>query len=192
MNKSFSFSFLLFLVFLLSCKADADRKNAANKKQQKEAEMIEKGKEIASNTFLALSGELQKAMKSGGIDHALTYCNENALAITDSLSSVYNVDIKRTSLKWRNPKNKPSPQEIEILNLFEKNKDLGEMFPLLNTKDSISTFYAPIIVQDMCLKCHGAKDEITNYDLIKQHYPDDLAFGYNQGDLRGMWSIRFK
>ena len=73
--------------------------------------LIENGKEIASATFLSLSTELQKAMKTGGVDHALSYCNLNASGITDSLSTQYNADIKRTSLKFRNPGNAPSKAE---------------------------------------------------------------------------------
>ena len=65
------------------------------------------------------------------------------------------------------------------------------LLPQVVSHESQSTFYAPIILQDMCKKCHGPKAEITNYEVIKKLYPDDLAFGYEQGDIRGMWSITF-
>ena len=44
------------------------------------------------------------------------------------------------------------------------------------------------------MKCHGTVgQEIANdtYTLIKEHYPIDAAVGFEEGDLRGIWSINF-
>jgi hypothetical protein len=32
----------------------------------------------------------------------------------------------------------------------------------------------------------------VNHEKIKLLYPEDKAIGYNEGDLRGVWSIIFK
>ena len=56
-------------------------------------EYLDQGLDISASTFLALSGALRKAIKTGGLENALAYCNENALALTDSLSDVYDVEI---------------------------------------------------------------------------------------------------
>ena len=184
-----AFSFILFL----GCKTEPKATIINTESNAEASRLLDTGKEIASATFLALSGELQKAMKSGGVEHAISYCNLNAADITDSLSAKYNADIKRTSLKFRNPTNKPSPTEVRILHQLENEKKRGEaMLPQVLSDGSSKTFYAPIIVQDMCLKCHGQKSNIENYERIKELYPNDLAIGYKQGDLRGMWSIKFK
>jgi len=45
-----------------------------------------------------------------------------------------------------------------------------------------------------CMKCHGqAGKEIDakTMEIISQKYPDDLATGYKEGDLRGLWKITF-
>lgn len=185
----FAFSFILFF----GCKTEPKSTIIYADNNVETSGLLDNGKEIASATFLALSTELQNAMKSGGLDHALSYCNENAIQITDSLSSKYNVDIKRTSLKFRNPNNRPSPTEKRILHQLENKKNSGkDMMPQVISDGNSKTYFAPIIVQDMCLKCHGHQDEIDNYAVIKELYPNDLAIGYKQGDLRGMWSISFR
>jgi hypothetical protein len=44
-----------------------------------------------------------------------------------------------------------------------------------------------------CLKCHGGPEDIgqTTFDIIKNNYPNDLAFGYSLGDYRGAWKVEF-
>jgi len=186
---------LLAIGFLLiwGCKTEPKSTKVNADSNLETSQLLETGKEIASATFLALSGELQDAMKSGGVEHALTYCNLKAIDITDSLSSKYNVDIKRTSLKFRNIDNTPTPTEERILKQLENKQKSGKpLLPEVVLNGYSKTFYAPIIVQDMCLKCHGQKEDIANYNKIKELYPNDLAVGYKQGDLRGMWSISFR
>jgi hypothetical protein len=41
-------------------------------------------------------------------------------------------------------------------------------------------------VEDACLACHGSED--TRPDFVKQGYPDDKAFDFEVGDLRGVYS----
>ena len=55
-------------------------------------------------------------------------------------------------------------------------------------------YYKPIKTgMPTCLKCHGSSAEIESKTLalINEKYPDDKAVGYSQGDLRGMWKIKF-
>jgi hypothetical protein len=153
-------------------------------------ELVKRGKAITQATFQALSGELQKSMKAGGVEEAISYCHVNALPLTDRLAEEQNAIIKRTSLKFRNPKNAPSNEEQSILHEFQAELDAGEdMKPKLVNIQGQDIFYAPIVTQELCLKCHGPKESIPVYDLILSKYPDDLATGYKAGDLRGMWSV---
>jgi hypothetical protein len=55
-------------------------------------------------------------------------------------------------------------------------------------------YYKPILVQSMCLNCHGSipgqlKPEVAA--VVDSLYPGDLARNYKEGDLRGAWHIRF-
>jgi len=193
MRKVFVFSVLISLVLFFGCKNASKSVDSPMDYQMSDEEYLDQGLDISASTFLALSGALRKAIKTGGLENALAYCNENALALTDSLSDVYDVEIKRTSLKLRNPNNRPTADEVEILNQYEEAKNRGEsLMAMLNEVSGVKKFYAPILVHDACMKCHGSISDISIYDSIIKHYPDDLATGYSMGDFRGMWSVTFR
>jgi hypothetical protein len=155
------------------------------------------GKTIAAATFAQLSQRLQKSMHRGGVAEALSYCNVAAIPLVDSLSQVHQAMIKRTSLKVRNPQDAPTATEKVILEDYAKAHQSGQQLaPIVKELPSGDmAFYAPIQVNDFCLKCHGKVGQtlITeDYTIIKKLYPQDKATGYVAGDLRGMWSITLK
>ena len=156
-----------------------------------------RGKEIAQATGGHLSGQLTKYMKEGGVVKAVPFCNTMAMPLTDEMSEKHNVSIKRTSHKLRNEKNSPNEEEIRILNEY---KDLlhanKKLMPIVEIDRSGNPhFYAPILLQQKCLVCHGAIGEnVTSKtdSIIKSYYPNDKATGFKEGDLRGIWSITFQ
>ncbi len=158
---------------------------------------LKKGKQVAAATFKTLSGNLQKAMKEGGVPNALEYCNLAAMPLVDSLSKVYDAEIRRTSLKVRNPKNQPTSQELAQLQAFEKQSKAGKKMNAVVREIDPHTvaFYAPISIMPLCEKCHGKVGSTLlekDYEVVQKLYPEDKAIGYMSGDLRGMWSISFK
>ncbi len=191
-------AFLLFTTLLISMVAceNKSQQKATTIPQADNAAYLEKGKKIAGATFTALSGKLQAAMKEGGVANAIQYCNLAAFPLVDSLSKVHHADIRRTSLKVRNLKDAPNADEKTILEAYEKSAQAGKALkPLVREIDEQSVaFYAPIKVNNLCLQCHGKVGETLaekNHAFIQQFYPEDKAIGYADGDLRGMWSIRF-
>ena len=55
-------------------------------------------------------------------------------------------------------------------------------------------FYYPIKTNSMCLQCHGKPNsniKSNTLNKIKNLYPNDLATGYNENEIRGIWSITF-
>ena len=48
-------------------------------------------------------------------------------------------------------------------------------------------YYRRINVQASCLACHGAKDSRPSF--VKDKYPQDLAYDFQVGDLRGMYAV---
>jgi hypothetical protein len=46
---------------------------------------------------------------------------------------------------------------------------------------------AGITVQPSCLACHGPKDERPAF--VKKDYPEDRAYGFEDGDLRGIYAV---
>jgi len=178
----------ILLILLNSCKTSLS---------DKEVEVYkEKGLLIARSTGSELSTTLTSKMKSGGLVEAVEFCNTAALPITKQMSDTYGVTIKRTSLKTRNLLNKPSEDEILILKEFQVNLDKDiplEPVVKLDQKGDPS-YYAPILIEKKCLICHGTLDRELSKSadsIIKSYYPNDLATAYQEGELRGMWSVSF-
>lgn len=190
--------FVLVNVLLFStCENQNTPVKSTSKVENSNDLFLEKGQQVAAATFATLSGKLQKSMKEGGVSNAVEYCNVAALPLVDSLSQIHNAHIRRTSLKIRNPEDKPTPQELIQLQAYEKQSQAGEKLKPLVTEIAPNTvaFYAPIHMMPVCEKCHGKVGSTLlekDYELIQKHYPEDQAIGYVSGDFRGMWSISFK
>lgn len=199
---------LLLLLWLVSCgpettqseTADAPAAERPSGTALTEAEADSyraRGKTIAQATFGALSGQLMQAVQEGGVPHAIDYCHLSAYPLTDSMAQAMQAHIRRTALRYRNPQNAPTEAERRILEAFQAQlaASKGTPKPVVEAQgpDSVS-FYAPIMLAEACLKCHGevgtdiAPDD---YALIQTRYPDDQAVGFATGDLRGAWSITF-
>ena len=182
---------LMILVFMamVSCG------NSLTDKEKKE--YVATGNEISQATFKALSEKLTEQMKLGGPAQAIPFCNVEAMPLTLQLSEQYDVTIKRTSDKWRNTSNQPSERELEIINNYHKLiSEKKEITPIVEVDNNNNKhYYAPILLKANCLACHGKVDEfvpVKTDSIIKSLYPNDKAVGYNEGDLRGIWSIAFK
>jgi hypothetical protein len=152
--------------------------------------------EIIQATFQALSSKLMAAMEDGGVPHALRFCNLAAEPVADSMSALYNADIRRIAVKNRNPANYPDEDDLAIYALFENSfmqgNEIGSM--LVPVSDHELAYYAPIKLMPQCLVCHGRPESEINsehYSIITALYPDDKAVGFAAGDLRGLWRIGF-
>ncbi len=195
---------LLLVGFGSACGGDEPRAGADREATPATAEAafdpqrwLEEGLEIQQATFATLSGELRSAMESGGVSEALKYCNVAAYPLTDSLSAAYGVSIRRATRRARNPENRATQRESEVLSAYETTlAEGGELAPVVHEIDeSTVAYYAPIRMQPLCLSCHGTVGSDVTPDaaaLIAELYPGDQALGYAEGDLRGTWSLSFR
>jgi hypothetical protein len=197
----------LFLTALTACENTNDKKTQDSTQNQSEQTNVNKpafdskaykmkGMIIAKNTFKVFKGKIQKTAQKDGMPAVVDFCHNNAIKLTDSIGKAHNVLIKRTSHKLRNSQNKPDLDEEAVINEYLKNQKDGQPMEPVVLKDSEGYvhFYAPIKIQGACLQCHGnpgsqIHDDI--YQLIKQKYPNDQAVGFKEGDLRGIWDIKF-
>jgi hypothetical protein len=191
MTKNNLAIFFSLLVLLYSCQGPAPKNRLSPEEQ---AKLITRGKTITMLSFKAFSKELMKALNEGGVKHAVDYCHLQASPLVDSLSKVHKVKISRISDKFRNPENKPGELDLGVIATYKKQlADGDELQPHLEMTGDEVIFYTPILVLNpVCLNCHGEPGstmEQENFDLIKSKYPDDLAYGYKLGDLRGIWKI---
>ena len=182
---------IVIMLTVISCQSDEEKQQQAIMK-----EFTAVGDKIAMASFESLSGNLKAAASTGGIANAIQFCNMNALPLTDSLSKTFNAKIKRSSLKLRNLGNQPDSLEAYMLDLYAQILKMKKPMvgKTLLTNNNDVRYFAPIILKSQCLKCHGViGQDVKNetYAIIKEHYPNDAAVDFKEGDLRGIWSINF-
>ncbi len=154
---------------------------------------LAKAKKMALATKKVLGKNLMTALQDSGKYHALSFCNVRAIPLTDSMSQNLAHSIKRVSDKARNPNNRASQFERDILAQFRTQLENGEEPEGQIAKLASGDYaYYPIITNAMCLQCHGeiGKDLDSDfYKELKKLYPQDEAIGYQTNQLRGMWVV---
>lgn len=184
-----------FVFFLVSCQETEKPKDEPAKVPTAEINYEGVSIVIMQETQKALGSELKAAMQRGGVAEAVGYCNHRALPITDSIAKRYNANIKRVTDKPRNPKNKANDAELAQLKKWRELQTAGDARVVTAVEtDNSRDFFMPINMQPLCLNCHGVVGETLtseNAALIADKYPNDMATGYSQGELRGLWHISF-
>jgi hypothetical protein len=171
--------------------------------QQQHEEEIKKYSDIgfkyATTTKQTLGKNLMGAIMESGTAHALTFCNVQAMPLTDSMSKVHNATITRVSDKPRNPKNVANAKELEQIEYYKglvaEGKTGKDIQPNVEMEGNQVHFYYPILTNEMCLQCHGVKNEVVQPEtlaMLSELYPEDKATGYGDGEVRGIWSIVFE
>ncbi len=150
------------------------------------------GLEYALSTKKVLGKNLMGAIQKKGTLAALEFCNIKAMPLTDSMATKHNAVIKRVSDKNRNPKNKANAEELKYIAQFKTELAAKkEIKPVVIEKGNKVQFYYPIETNTMCLQCHGKQIKPDVQKQILKLYPKDLAVGYNESEVRGIWSITF-
>lgn len=169
-------------------------------KQQAEASFNtlpydERGLQYALTTKAVLGKNLMGTIQKKGTLEALSFCNERAYPLTDSMSVVHNAIITRVSDKPRNPKNQANKEELTYIEAFKKDlKNTIEPKPIVTERNNKVQVYYPITTNTMCLQCHGQPTkniEPTTLKKLALLYPNDKAIGYDINEVRGIWSITF-
>ena len=184
----------LRLLLFFVCIAFFIPSHAHDNKQMQQ--FINSSNQLIKHLATDLKMELGKTMQSQGPGAAINTCKISAPAITHELSHGA-IRVKRTSLKLRNPSNKPNAWERETLELFSKQLESGvtpdQLTRFQITEDNNTETYRymrAIPTQGICLTCHGDKNTLpeTVKSMLDSHYPQDQATGFNVGDLRGAFS----
>jgi hypothetical protein len=186
-------------IVLATAVAAALMANPYESQEEEVVSVIETGKKASAQLLKTLGSNLKSHMKAEGSVGAAKFCMTNAYPLTDSVDAQLgkDVSIKRISLKYRNPANRPGEKEGKILRSLETLEQQGVILPeyLVERADQDTyKFYKPLrINKQVCLKCHG--DIAGNKELsgfMKENYPEDKATGYKMGDLRGAVVVTIK
>ncbi|MCK4739226.1 MAG: DUF3365 domain-containing protein [Deltaproteobacteria bacterium] len=125
---------------------------------------------ITGKTFKAVCGKVGKRVKA--------------------ISKEEGFKIRHAAIKNRNPANAATTGEVNLIQKISNNKKTQPIEDIVTIEDKrYHRITAPIFVERACLACHGDKD--TRPDFIKKKYPEDKAYGFKEGDLRGIISISF-
>ena len=144
----------------------------------------------------ALVGELKKSLLQAvttamaqGVPAAIEACHTQAPALTAAVAREGAV-VGRATDRPRNPKNAASGWQAEALAHFDKLKRGGT--PLQGQtfvralSDGRIAYAEPLVIQELCVSCHGAALAADVQVAITAKYPNDRATGYAAGDLRGV------
>lgn len=141
-----------------------------------------------------LKGELQAAMKEGGPMAAVQVCNERAPEIAADLSAESGFTLRRTSLKPR--ATEPTDWERAVLEDFEARQAAGTPVGEIAWHEVKEVdgekqlrFMKAIATEGVCLTCHGQDVDPKLKAEIDRLYPDDQATGFEEGDIRGAFSV---
>jgi hypothetical protein len=172
---------------------------ATSPSPDKVAGLTDDARKTAAGLIQTLGGELKVAMTAGGPAQAIGVCKEKAPRIASEAAQKTGFQIKRVSLKNRNPKGVPDAWETEALADLEKRLAAGEKPETLDTYRVVNTpegkiyrYAKALVMQPVCVNCHGAAENISPEVKAKlaTEYPDDKAVGYAPGMIRGVLSIK--
>lgn len=184
---------MIILILALSCN---NQQHEIKLSSEEHKYYLQTGESLVKESFDSLMSNTSRAIKETGINGALKFCNLNAYPIIYHLEKDNNVKIRRTSTKFRNPSNQPDSLEKSILDYYSNIiKEGKQPKSIIRPINSSIHFFKPIIIMDLCLKCHGnvgSDIKFEDYQTISELYPFDNATGYKVGELRGMWHITMK
>jgi len=155
--------------------------------QAQEAELA-RGAEL----LVPFKRDLQEALRLGlvqGAVQAISACQLQAPEIAEALS-LDSMSLGRTSHRLRNPANASPGWVRPILEDYVASSSVRapRIVALPNKR---SGYVEPILLQPLCLTCHGDVLAPDIESRINELYPEDRAVGFQVGDLRGVFWIEF-
>ncbi|MCT0198978.1 DUF3365 domain-containing protein [Synechococcus sp. CS-1325] len=97
--------------------------------------------------------------------------------------------VRQVATKFRNPDHAPTNlQERQVIDLFSRHPEINGLWEPAVAEEGVGlNYYRRINVEASCLACHGTKANRPAF--VKANYPDDKAFDFKLGDLRGMYAV---
>ncbi len=157
---------------------------------------LDEARSLAQQFGGQLQPTLGQAMKQGGPVLAVEVCHSQAPAIAQKLAEASGWEVNRVSLKPRGAQATPDAWEVNVLTQFNTENAAGKdpktlEFSEITTENGLETFryMKAIPTGGVCLSCHGGVLAAPVKAAIAAYYPEDLATGYSQGEVRGAFSF---
>jgi hypothetical protein len=164
--------------------------------QAQDSDMLSLSRAISQAMLKELGQKLQSAMADGGAVNAIGVCNTQAPEIAGRVSAQNQVKLSRVGTRARNPvMGIPNDWQAKALAQFDAGLARGEkpaemeFSEIITQADGSKEFHfaKPIVLQPMCVACHGSPEQISPEVQFKlsELYPNDKAANYLPGQLRG-------
>lgn len=96
--------------------------------------------------------------------------------------------IDQMAIKFRNPAHRPDSAARRVMEMMEADEGMtGIWYADRSDGRDGYRYFRRIVVEPACLACHGAKEDRPEF--VKEDYPEDRAYGFEVGDLRGVYSV---
>jgi hypothetical protein len=158
------------------------------------AALVNEANDLTQRFVGTLLPTLQSALQDGGPLNAIDVCAVEAPKIAQQLSEESGWEVTRVSLKARNSSTAvPDTWEAQVLNMFDQRQRAGESAATLNVAETVNGNFRYMQAQPtapLCLTCHGSEVSQEVLSAIRAKYPNDLAIGYQAGQIRGAISLR--
>lgn len=161
--------------------------------------LLEEARRVAASVPPRLAAVLQEEISKGGFAGAVEVCRVKGPQLAQAASAESGWQIRRVSLKNRNPKAVPDVWEQAVLEDFDRRAAAGERAATLEKGEVVVDggvryyrYMLALPVQPLCLGCHG--DDSTLDPAVRKkldmYYPKDRATGYEPGQIRGAMTIK--
>ena len=96
--------------------------------------------------------------------------------------------VQQLARKYRNPAHRLDSTAADVYETFAADTEQTSTWVRVDRPARSGwRYFRRITVEPSCLACHGAKADRP--DFVKAGYPDDRAYGFEPGDLRGLYSV---
>jgi len=164
--------------------------------QAQDDELLKQSRNLSLSMLKELAGKLQSAMAEGGAINAIGVCHLQAPEIANRVSTENQVNLSRVGTRTRNPvMGVPNAWQAKALSQFEAGLARGDKPADMEYSETVAKpdggkefhYAKPIVMQAMCLACHGNSEQINPEVKAKlsELYPHDKAINYQAGQLRG-------
>lgn len=162
-------------------------------------EPLDEARNVAAAIPPKLLSLLTAEIKKGGPEGAIAVCREKAPQMAKEASEKTGWNIRRVSLKNRNPKAVPDAWERAVLEEFDRRAAAGESPASLEKGELVADgdgkvyrYMKALPTVDLCLNCHGNPEKMSPAVKARlgELYQDDKAVGYAAGEIRGAITLK--
>ena len=160
---------------------------------------LPQAREISQTVPPRLLAVLQEEIARGGFGGAVEVCRDKAPAMARAASEQTGWQIRRVSLRERNPRAVPDAWERAALEDFDRRAAAHEGGASLERAEvvmeggqAVCRYIRALPTMELCVNCHGRPERLNPAAAarIKELYPADRAVGYQVGEIRGAITLK--